>query len=326
MPQFSVDWQMSRADRVFNKKCQGIWSKVLSPEWTIICVRSQNKPFMIDCIEIHRQSVAEDFLITGTLDLYGDKKHIAKKKFLQSLESGTSLIGMELIYSYSNAKSPEMFSLAGDIAIYKTQINSVIDFVSMKDATRSESLFELRDDFGHLLRIQSLSDVDIKCEGIIIPAHKSILFARAPVFATMIRNNQMREVIEVDVDVSVLKIMVLHIYTGKMGLSTETFSQTLDVLVAADKYQLFGLKKACCNFLGKKVSINNAIKILIVGDMVAPDLKGFVMDFLCKKCEFSVLQESKDWKMLERTHRSLSLEVLTTVVRDREQKMKECKN
>ncbi|GFY73742.1 speckle-type POZ protein-like B [Trichonephila inaurata madagascariensis] len=314
---------MFRADRIFNEKGQIIWSKVLSPEWTIICVCSQNKPFMIDCIEIHRQSVAEEFLITGTLHLYGDKKHIAKKKILQSLESGTSLIGMELIYSYSNAKSPEMFSLEGDIAIHETQINSVIDFVSMEDATRSESLFELSDDFGHLLKIQSLSDVDIKCGGIIIPAHKSILSARSPIFATMIHNNQMREVIEMDIDASVLKIMLLHMYTGKMGYST--VSQALDVLVAADKYQLFGLKKACCNFLKEMVSIDNSIQILTVGYMVAPDLKGFVMDFLCKKCEFSVLQESEHWKMLERTHCSLSLEVLTTVVRDREQKMKACK-
>ncbi|GFQ91049.1 hypothetical protein TNCT_608751 [Trichonephila clavata] len=93
----------------------------------------------------------------------------------------------------------------------------------MEDATRSECLFELSDDFGHLLNVQSFSDINIKCGGITIPSHKSILSARSSVFATMIHNKQMREGIEhemdiFDTDISVLKIMLLHMYTGKLAI------------------------------------------------------------------------------------------------------------
>ncbi|GFY75212.1 TD and POZ domain-containing protein 3 [Trichonephila inaurata madagascariensis] len=323
---------MLRKDRTYNDKKRYIWSKILNNEWTVICVCSQNNPYLPDSIEIHRKPVTGEFLISGTLDLCGEnKKHIVKKSFFQLLENGCSFSRIKLIYSYSSAKPPPLFSLMGDIIISETPIKSVINFVSMKNSERSEylSLFELSDDFGNLLKVQSFSDVKLKCGDEIVPAHKSILSARSPVFAAMFQNKQMREAVEnevnlVDTDISVLQIMLSYVYTGKTGPLTVSFA--MDLLVAADKYQLLGLKKLCCDYLKEMVSTNNATKILVLGDMLAPDLKDFAMDFICNKCgEFSALQKSEHWEKLEEMHSVLAMEVLTSVLKAQEQKLKECK-
>ncbi|GFR13960.1 speckle-type POZ protein-like B [Trichonephila clavata] len=334
MPKFSIDWKMLRKDRTYDYStlCY-FWSKTLNPDWTVICDCSLNKPYLPDSIKIQRKYISGEFLISGTLDLYGEnkKQHIVKNSFLQLLENRYSFFRIKLIYSHSNAKPPPMFSLMGDIIISEIPIKSVIGFVGMKNSEQSEylSLFELSDDFGNLLKVQSFSDVNLKCGDEIVPAHKSILSARSPVFAAMFRNKQMREAIEnevniVDTDISVLKIMLSYMYTGKTG--PLTFSFAMDLLVVADKYQLLGLKKACCDYLKEMVSTNNATKILVLGDMLAPDLKDFMMDFICNKCgEFSVLQKSEHWEKLEKMHSVLAMEVLTTVLKAQEQKLQECK-
>ncbi|GFT34201.1 speckle-type POZ protein-like B [Nephila pilipes] len=324
---------MFRKDLTYDDKKRFVWRYALSPEWTMICVRSKNKPCIPDVIEIHRKSTTGEFLISGTLQLDADRQnqHIAKKIFIQFIENGYSLTRMSMLYFYNIAKSPDLFLMTGNINISEIPGKCVIDFVSMEDSKRNEylSLLQLSEDFGRLLEVPSLSDVKLKCGNEIIPAHKSILSSRSPVFAAMFRNEQMKEAREnevdiVDIDVSVLRSMLSCIYTGKTG--DLTFPLASDLLVAADKYLLPWLKKACCNYLKKIVSTSNVVEILILGDVLAPDLKDFVMEFICNRCDhFSVLQGSEDWKALEKMRPCLVVEVLNSVVRAQEQKLNESK-
>ncbi|GFS39037.1 TD and POZ domain-containing protein 3 [Nephila pilipes] len=119
--------------------------------------------------------------------------------------------------------------------------------------------------------------------------------------------------------------MLSYIYTGKTGHLTVSLAS--DLLVAADKYQLKGLKTICCNYLKKTVSTNNAVKILILGDKLASDLKDYVMEFICNECDkTSVLEKLEGWKILEKRQPFLAVEVLNLIVRTLQQKITESKS
>ncbi|GBO20801.1 TD and POZ domain-containing protein 3 [Araneus ventricosus] len=95
------------------------------------------------------------------------------------------------------------------------------------------------------------ADVTIKCDGVSIPAHNLILSARSPVFAAMFANpmkeSRENEVEITDIDVSTIRALLIFMYTGKT--SQLTASSVADLMFAADKYQLPGLKTACSYFL-----------------------------------------------------------------------------
>ncbi|GFT58240.1 speckle-type POZ protein B [Nephila pilipes] len=117
------------------------------------------------------------------------------------------------------------------------------------------------------------ADVVLKCESFSIPAHKSILSARSPVFSAMfkteMRESRDKSVDIDDMDISVLRIMLMYIYTGNTdGL---TMSNAHDLLFAADKYQLIALKKACSEYMKRNAEVQNIMKLLMLGDLYDRD-------------------------------------------------------
>ncbi|GFR02800.1 speckle-type POZ protein [Trichonephila clavata] len=180
---------------------------------------------------------------------------------------------------------------------------------------RNKSLENLSEDLMHLLdeASSSFSDVVLKCQFLTIPAHKNILSARSPVFSAMFKN-EMREkqenVVEIsDLDFSTLRTMLFYIYTGNTDDLTK--SNVQDILYAADKYQLAGLKDICYEHSKSTASDENVLNILVLGDMHDQDLKDFAMNFICNKvARFSLLENTEEWKRLQMEKSSLAFEVL----------------
>ncbi|GFS39035.1 hypothetical protein NPIL_507021 [Nephila pilipes] len=142
MQKFSIDWSMFRYELTCDNKNRFIWRHVLSSEWTAICVFSKSKPSVPSIIELHRKSTNGEFLISGTLDLYvlDNTWHIAQKNFLELLENRYSFLRISVLHSYTNAKSPEMFLMTGEITISEIMGKSVIDFVNMGVSNENEYL------------------------------------------------------------------------------------------------------------------------------------------------------------------------------------------
>ncbi|XP_011871174.1 PREDICTED: speckle-type POZ protein A-like isoform X2 [Vollenhovia emeryi] len=140
----------------------------------------------------------------------------------------------------------------------------------------------LLDNLGLLFDDQKFCDVTIAVRGKEFQAHKIILAAQSPVFSAMFEH-KMKErgnnrVDITDVDPEVLREMVRFIYTGKVANLKEMAN---DLLTAADKYEVEGLKKMCEGALVKKLNLKNAAEILILADLHdAPQLKAHVMDFV----------------------------------------------
>ncbi|GFQ75609.1 TD and POZ domain-containing protein 3 [Trichonephila clavata] len=189
---------------------------------------------------------------------------------------------------------------------------------------RFEPLKELSNDFALLLNEKTpFADVQLKCGSITIPAHKVILSTRSPVFRAMF-SNEMKETLDnevhiTDIDVSVLQAMLTYVYTGQTG--NLSYNLAGDLLFAADKYELKGLKIVMIDDLKSNVSVENVLQLLVLGDLHAQDLKAFAMDFMRDKCtEFSMIENTEEWQTLAKERSALAIEVLTLLIKSKEKK------
>ncbi|XP_010469761.1 PREDICTED: BTB/POZ domain-containing protein At4g08455-like [Camelina sativa] len=93
-----------------------------------------------------------------------------------------------------------------------------------------------------------------------IPAHKSVLVSRSPVFKAMLEN-EMEEsrsgTIKIsDVSYDALRTFVYYLYTAEACLDEQ---MACDLLVMSEKYQVKHLKSYCERFLVTKLSWDNSL-------------------------------------------------------------------
>ncbi|XP_065214348.1 speckle-type POZ protein-like [Planococcus citri] len=126
----------------------------------------------------------------------------------------------------------------------------------------------LLDDLSQLFENQEFCDVTICVKGEEFKAYKGILSARSAVFKAMfqhgMKESQNNRVEITDVEPEAFRELLRYVYTGNLK-STETV--TLDLLVAANKYDLKRLKSTCENTLCKSLSNENAANALITADL-----------------------------------------------------------
>lgn len=158
----------------------------------------------------------------------------------------------------------------------------------------------LPDDLEDLFKTQEFSDVTISASGKEFKAHKAILAARSPMFRGMfshdMKESKFNRVEVPDVDPDVLSEMLRFIYTGKSILEARSplKEQTKDpkeqekeqqlaieLLQAANKYQLDRLKLICEEALNKTLSADSVAEILALADMFnASQLKTQAIEFI----------------------------------------------
>ncbi|KAK0161325.1 hypothetical protein PV327_009806 [Microctonus hyperodae] len=101
-----------------------------------------------------------------------------------------------------------------------------------------------------------------------IKVHRAILMARSPVFQAMFtyqtKEQTDNEIIIDDINSKIFNAMLQYIYIDRV---INQDNLTLDMLYAADKYQLDKLKQMCEMSLAKIITIDNAIEILIAADL-----------------------------------------------------------
>ena len=113
-------------------------------------------------------------------------------------------------------------------------------------------------------------------------AHKVILAARSPVFASMFEQNMQESSnnkVEIDdVCPDALKEMLTYIYTGQIS---DVGNVAYDLLYAADKYQLDDLKSFCEQQLSKSLKVENAARMVQFAHMHnTPILKRRTLRFI----------------------------------------------
>ncbi|XP_014229817.1 speckle-type POZ protein A-like [Trichogramma pretiosum] len=138
------------------------------------------------------------------------------------------------------------------------------------------------DDFGALLESEAFSDVSLIVGCREFKAHKAILAARSPVFLAMFRHDMKEKnenIVEIhDIDERVMREVLRFIYAERVERIQDLAN---DLLAAADRYSLEGLKIMCEEALCGKLTVNNAADVLAIADMYNADcLKTQVIHFL----------------------------------------------
>lgn len=130
-------------------------------------------------------------------------------------------------------------------------------------------------DFQRLFERELFTDVLIKVrdEGGLkwheIRAHKALLIARSSVFEAMLTRDMIekrRNEIEIsDLDFDVVKELLGFIYTGFVG-NLEKYA--IDLLLAADKYDLQQLGLLCERYLARNLNIRNVLDVLLTSTLL----------------------------------------------------------
>ena len=135
--------------------------------------------------------------------------------------------------------------------------------------SKAKRFKEVGESFGKLLDDKDLTDMTIKCGAQDFPCHSLILSARSPVFKAMFQANmkerESREVIIEDIEPAVFAEMLHFIYTGETK-DNALEKTSVELLAAADKYELNSLKQACEDNLCSGLTKSNAVQYLILGD------------------------------------------------------------
>ena len=148
----------------------------------------------------------------------------------------------------------ELTVIAGITSSLNTTAKSSYSVAYNKNSNSLEKMF-LNEQF---------SDVTLETtEGKSLKAHKCILGAGSPVFLKMFEHDMLESKLNVvritDIEYDVLKEMLRYMYCmGQMEIPNSLASQ---LLMAADKYDMSGLKDKCTEVLYDNMTVANVIGI-----------------------------------------------------------------
>ncbi|XP_065219356.1 speckle-type POZ protein-like [Planococcus citri] len=173
---------------------------------------------------------------------------------------------------------------------------------------------DLFNDLDSLLKDPIHADVELqlRSNGKEYYAHRAILAARSGHFAREFKYfdfDKVHKRIYVDIantDEEIMNEILRYIYTGKCEIYSDEMAERL--FVAADEYELKGLKTLCSQFMCDELSVENAAKMLVLADKYPVDeFKSNVVSFIVEN-SFQVLNTT-DWKNLVESNHQLLREM-----------------
>jgi hypothetical protein len=156
-----------------------------------------------------------------------------------------------------------------------------------------------------------LADITIKtADGKEIKAAKFVL-SRSPVFDAMLNHHDTKEarkgVIQIiDINHEVLSEMVRYMYCD---YTPKLKDMALELLIAANKYDIPGLLEKCKSYLRANISLENFANILICAERLQiDDLESVIMQFLIEHSE--TVFDSEEWQSFEENNLELANKVM----------------
>ena len=126
-------------------------------------------------------------------------------------------------------------------------------------------------DMDRLFNDDKFSDVKFLVGNVKFPAHKCVLSVRSPMLYAMFGTSGMREtreevVVVEDVDADIFREVLRFIYTDECSLNILE-NMPIQLLAAADKYQIVRLKCMCENRLFERMTVDDCADVLVAADM-----------------------------------------------------------
>ncbi|VDN82195.1 unnamed protein product [Brugia pahangi] len=172
---------------------------------------------------------------------------------------------------------------------------------------------EIARDLEAIYKEGRLADFTIVASGRELPAHQIILSARSPVFAAMLEPHteeaKNSRVVFPDIDFEVMQELLLYMYTGR---SPNLSNMALDLLAAADRFQLPGLKEMADQVLRTGLIVESACRYLVFADMHnARELKSDAIKFIAQNSSSIITTDG--WTELVKEHPALVTEVVAAI-------------
>ncbi|EJW86771.1 hypothetical protein WUBG_02318 [Wuchereria bancrofti] len=129
----------------------------------------------------------------------------------------------------------------------------------------------LAEHIGNLYVTGECSDVTLKVEGRLVPAHKVILAARSQYFRALLYNGMKEtrdlEIELVDISLNGFKMLMKYIYTGKLSLSSMKEELVLEILGLAHKYGFTDLEMSVSEYMKAMLNVRNVCTIYSVAHL-----------------------------------------------------------
>ncbi|XP_057318199.1 speckle-type POZ protein-like [Microplitis mediator] len=169
-------------------------------------------------------------------------------------------------------------------------------------------------DLKDLFDSRAGSDVELVVGDMRIPAHKTLLMTRSPVFSAMfiykLKENRENKVTIPDMDPDTCEKLLEFIYTDNVTNIDEVSERLYEV---ADKYQLPTLKELCEESFCKNVNVENAIQYLVLLDRhnTRGEFFKYILDFIAINSKKII--ETPEFKALEKSHTELLMTIVTKI-------------
>lgn len=185
-----------------------------------------------------------------------------------------------------------------------------ISFTEKNSVEVSSCLESLTMDFSKLLDGGMHPDLELRCEGQSIPAHKAILSARSEVFEAMFHSDMLERrtnsIEIVDMEFHVLREFLRYLYTST--LTEQSLETVMRLYEVSDKYAVKGLWKRCADFLYENLSQENVYEILALADAHGDmQLKERIIYYIV---DLDTPLSSEQWPRFSESHPRLANEVL----------------
>ena len=186
-------------------------------------------------------------------------------------------------------------------------------------------LYTCGQDIAKTFMDKEFSDIKVKCGEKTFDCHRLILAASSRVFKAMLQSemtekNENMVVIE-DFDSEVIFQVLQCIYSGSIDFEAfdDQVYMVMEILKAADKYELETLKSVCEKKLSSLLDEKNCLKLYILADFhLTPKLEKEALDVVADNLE--AVFESEDWEDCIKNHPNLALKISRVAVKGTERK------
>jgi speckle-type POZ protein len=182
---------------------------------------------------------------------------------------------------------------------------------------------DIGSDLGRLLDQEDGTDLSFIVDGEIFRVHRAVIAARSPVFRAELFGSMaeatMSSITLQDITPATFKAMLRFMYTDKLPGEDELVDYSVemfqDILAAADRYALDGLKLMCAQKLWDYVTVDTVAAILASAETYnCPKLKKECFNFFAVENNFKKAVFTDGFAMLVQKFPSLTAELRERIV------------
>ena len=192
----------------------------------------------------------------------------------------------------------------------KVYLNVYLDAANPPDLTEPSLVTTMQ----KLCLNEELSDFKIICDGQEFPCHKLILSSRSDVFKAMFHSDLKIDEDEStltipDIPADTMKVFLKFIYTDEV----KTENIDLDLLIAADKYNIKKLVNICWKHLEGTIGTDNVMEIAFVSELLNND-QLFQKASQVIRENAGKVKKPEQWDQIKKSHPHIASKIMDLII------------